>query len=166
MKKFGQDTQCCSWHKKIQDVSFRFELLKDFDDEAVLDKETCRVWERRPSAETKPWPNARLSCAQKSVGGRGGWRLPSFYELASLVDPTVTTAGNPRLPAGHPFLDVQASEYCSSTVFAEGSGFTMAVRFNFVAGSDAPIFVTDANIAGAPKLAWAVRRGLPGPSAY
>lgn len=69
MKKIGQDTQCCSWHKKIQDVSFRFELLKDFDDEAVLDKEICLVWERRPSTETKPWPNARLSCAQKAVGG-------------------------------------------------------------------------------------------------
>lgn len=82
------------------------------------------------------------------------------------MDPTVTTAGNPRLPAGHPFLDVQASEYWSSTVFAEEPGFTMAVRFNFVAGSDAPIFVTDANIAGAPKLAWAVRGGSPGPSAY
>jgi len=161
-----RNAPCCSWDKKISNAIRRFKVLNGFNDEAVLDKETGLVWERSPSTETKSWPNARLFCAQKAVGGRGGWRLPSFYELASLVDPTVKTAGTPRLPGGHPFLDVQASAYWSSTVFAEEPGFTMVVGFDFVAGSDAPIEVGDANTAGAPKFTWAVRGGSPGPSAY
>jgi Protein of unknown function (DUF1566) len=112
------------------------------------------------------WPNARFLCAQKAVGGRGGWRLPAFNELASLVDPTVTNPAVPRLPAGHPFLGVQAAAYWSATLFAEEPGFTMVVFFFFVPGSDAPIGVNDANIKGAPKYAWAVRGGSPGPDSY
>ena len=40
----------------------------------------------------------------KEVGGRKGWRLPSIYELANLVD---TTQQNPSLPKGHPFTNIQ-----------------------------------------------------------
>jgi len=52
------------------------------------------------------------------------------------------------------------------TAFADEPGFVLMVGFHFVAGSDAPIFVTDANIGGAPKYAWAVRGGSAGMSSY
>jgi hypothetical protein len=84
----------------------RFKLLSDFKDKAVLDRETGLVWERQPSNQTFAWPNARLHCAQKAVGERGGWRLPAFNELASLVDPAITDPAVPRVLAGHPFLNV------------------------------------------------------------
>src|SRR6266478_3023456 len=113
------------WDKRINNVQQRFRVLTAFNSEAVLDRETGLVWERDPSTAPVAWPNARLFCAQKAVGGRGGWRLPAFNELASLVDPTVTNPGVPRLPAGHPFLNVQASAYWSATVFANEPGFTM-----------------------------------------
>jgi len=157
---------CCSWDRRIDNARRRFQLLKEFNNEAVLDRETGLVWERRPSTASVAWPNARLLCAQKAVGGRGGWRLPAFNELASLVEPTVTNPAVPQVPAGHPFLDVQASEYWSSTLFAEEPGFAMAVNFFFVPGSDAPIGVGDVNIAGGPKHVWAVRGGSPGPDTY
>src|SRR5687768_1954846 len=96
-----------TWNRRIDNVTRRFRVLNEFNGEAILDRETGLVWERRPSAQTVAWPNARLLCAQKSVGGRGGWRLPAFNELASLIDPTVTNPALPRLPTGHPFLDVQ-----------------------------------------------------------
>jgi hypothetical protein len=150
----------------MDDATQRFQLLHDFNDEAVLDQETGLVWERSPSKQALAWPNARLFCAQKAVGGRGGWRLPAFDELASLVDPSVTDPTVPRLSTGHPFLDVQPAAYWSSTLFAEEPGFTMVVFFFFVAGSDAPIGVNDANTKGAAKNVWAVRGGCPGPDSY
>jgi hypothetical protein len=156
----------CSWNRRINNAQQRFKLLSEFNNEAVLDRETGLVWERRPSMQPMAWPNARLFCAQKAVGGRGGWRLPAFTELATLIDPSVTNPTLPRLPAGHPFLDVQPAAYWSATIFAEEPGFTMVVFFFFVAGSNAPIGVNDANINGGPHCAWAVRGGSPGPESY
>jgi Protein of unknown function (DUF1566) len=154
------------WDKRIDNVQQRFRVLTKFNNEAVLDRETGLVWERSPSTQTLAWPNTRLFCAQKAVGGRGGWRLPAFNELASLVDPTITNPGVPRLPAGHPFQNVQPASYWSATVFAEQPGFTMQVFFFFVSGSNAPIGVNDANIGGAPSHVWAVRGGSQGPDSY
>ena len=76
----------CSWNRKIINAQERFRVLSEFNNEAVLDRETGLVWERTPSTQAVQWPNARLLCAQKGVGGRGGWRLPAFDELSSLVD--------------------------------------------------------------------------------
>jgi hypothetical protein len=155
-----------SWDRRIDNTKRRFKVLTEFDTAAVLDKETGLVWERRPSKEAVAWPNARLMCAQKAVGGRGGWRLPAFNELASLIDPAVTDPTMPRLPAGHPFLDVQPAAYWSATVFADEPGFALIVNLVFVSGSDAPIAVFDANASGGLYLLWAVRGGSPGPDSY
>jgi hypothetical protein len=55
------------------------------------------------------------------VGNQKGWRLPSLFELMSLVDPA--GAAPPTLPPGHPFTDVQAfgggSDYWSATTVAD-----------------------------------------------
>jgi hypothetical protein len=155
-----------SWDRRIDNAKRRFKLLNEFNTEAVLDKETGLVWERSPSKKAVAWPNARLICAQKAVGGRGGWRLPAFNELASLVDPAVTDPSVPRLTAGHPFLDVQPAAYWSSTVFADEPGFALIVNFAFVSGSDAPIGVGDANASGGLFHVWAVRGGSSGPDSY
>jgi hypothetical protein len=155
-----------SWSREIDDVAKRFRVLEEFNNMAVLDAETQFVWERRPSKTVRLWPNARLICAQKDVGGRGGWRLPSFYELSSLVDPSVTNASIPRLPPDHPFQDVQAALYWSSTAVADEPGFAFGVGFFFLSGSDAPIFVTDINTSGQTHFVWCVRGGSPGPDAY
>jgi hypothetical protein len=155
-----------SWDRRIDKAQRRFKLLNEFNTEAVLDKETGLVWERKSSKNVVAWPNARLLCAQKAVGGRGGWRLPAFNELASLVDPAVTDPTIPRLQPGHPFLDVQAASYWSATTFVDQPGFCLIVDFAFVSGSDAPIGVNDANTSGGPKLVWAVRGGSPGPGSY
>ena len=109
-------TICCSWDRRINNARRRFKLLSDFKDNAVLDRERL-AWcgSASPSNQTFAWPNARLHCAQKTVGERGGWRLP---ELASLVDPSITDPAVPRVQAGHPFLNVQPAMYWTATVFA------------------------------------------------
>lgn len=79
----------------------RFTVLSNFNNQAVLDRETGLVWQQSPSPQgTYTWANAVIACIDPlpSAGGRGGWRLPTIYELMTLVDPTTFT-----LPAGHPF---------------------------------------------------------------
>ncbi len=155
-----------AWDRKIANVRLRFRVLKAFDNEAVLDRETGLIWERSPNKEAVLWPNARLMCAQKAIAGRGGWRLPTFNELTSLVDPSIKKPNAPRLPARHPFVNVQPASYWSATSFAEEPGFALVVNFLYVAGSDAPIEVNDANVSAGLNYAWAVRGGAHGPSIY
>jgi hypothetical protein len=48
--------------------------------------------------------------------GHTDWRLPNRKELCSLHD---FSRYNPALPAGHPFTNVQADYYWSSTTYAD-----------------------------------------------
>jgi len=87
----------------------RFIVLSNFNSEAVLDRETGLVWERSPSTEPLTWSAGRTRCNELlTIGNRRGWRLPTVQELASLLDPS---RSNPSLPAGHPFSNVQVSDY-------------------------------------------------------
>ena len=74
---------------------------------AVLDKKTNLVWERSPDAKKRDWSSAVAYCATKAVGGRKGWRIPSFAELSSLMDSS-NPNGNPDFPVGHPFENVKS----------------------------------------------------------
>ena len=85
------------------------------EDEAALDLETGLVWDRSPATSTFEWVIAVGSCTIREIGGRLGWRLPTAQELATLVD---TTQSNPALPAGHPFLNVQNTNYWTATTLA------------------------------------------------
>jgi hypothetical protein len=104
-----------NWDKKLPSAS-RFTILSAFGGAAVRDDETGLVWEKTLETKEVSWIDARAACADKDVGGRKGWRLPSISELASLVDPSMTT-GN-TLPLGHPFTNVQLDVYWSATTVA------------------------------------------------
>ena len=104
----------------------RFRVLSGFNDEAVLDKETGRVWEQSPSADSFNWFQALARCYQLEVGGRKGWRLPTIEELASLVDRSQPA---PTLPTGHPFDNVQSFTYWSTTTLADSAGKAWVVSF-------------------------------------
>jgi hypothetical protein len=88
-------------------------------DDWVLDKETGLVWLRNPYNyywSPMTWDDAVGSCVLSILGGRQGWRLPTIEELSSLKDFTVS--GSLKLPAGHPFLNIQNARYWSSTTDA------------------------------------------------
>ena len=126
------------WDDQVNSPA-RFKVLSEFGGAAVFDKETGLVWEKSPgdtdgdgdvdTNDDLTWANARSHCANKNVGGRKGWRLPSFAELASLVDPN-NPDGNPDLPPGHPFVNVQSSLYWSATTVADDTAFAWDVRFS------------------------------------
>jgi len=110
-----------SWDDKISG-SGRWKVLSDFNNDAVLDKETGLVWERSPATATGNQPAQATACVTSQVGGRMGWRLPTIFELATLIDPSQAL---PALPLGHPFLtapvnDVIWSSTSSDAVSGDG----------------------------------------------
>lgn len=125
-----------SWDQKLP-ASTRFVVLLDWDNMAVLDRETGLVWTKSASATTlagQPdpnlyaWNDARHNCVDKFVSGRAGWRLPSVVELAGLLHPRIST---PMLPVGHPFTDVETTDifYWSATTTANDATAAWAVTF-------------------------------------
>lgn len=123
-----EDNHTLRWDQALP-VAQRFVILQAFNSDAVLDNETGLVWEKSPQMTAVASSSARLTCANKAIGGRKGWRLPSLSELASLVDPSVASPG-PTLPAGHPFLAVQSANYWSASVYAENPALMWGVGFN------------------------------------
>ena len=55
------------------------------------------------------WVAGIHNCARSRMGGRGGWRLPTVYEMRSLIDGELET-----LPEGHPF-DIPNDAYWTAT---------------------------------------------------
>ncbi|MFO1519919.1 MAG: DUF1566 domain-containing protein [bacterium] len=97
----------------------RFQLLSNFNNQAVLDKETGLIWEQCPDLNTKViWgspsttESAGGTCLNKVVGGRAGWRLPAYEELKSLGDPSQT----PFLPNASPFCSMNFGDPRGLTV--------------------------------------------------
>jgi hypothetical protein len=108
---------------------------------AVLDMETGLVWERNPFNDYTNWPTSIDACLQKTVGNRGGWRLPRAEEIFSLID---RSSGLPRLPASHPFTGLQGSTvYYSTTLVATDEskawGLSVDLMQNQVSPGQAPI---------------------------
>lgn len=145
------------WGRKLP-ASERFVVLSQFDNAAVLDKETQLVWERTPAPNQAAHSNARRSCLGRVVAGRRGWRLPSVHELSSLAEPSAP-AGTLALPPGHPFQNVPLGYYWSST--REANEYTNQ--------SDGGAWIVSFQTAGAiasgvitlPMYYWCVRGGGP-----
>jgi hypothetical protein len=112
-----------SW-KKILSGADRFELV--MGGAAVLDKETCLVWEQSPDPGTKTWIEAVDGSHNIILGGRGGWRLPTVEEFMTLVD----RSNDPTLPVGHLFSStVQSDEYWTAEVLPSLSTSEYTVHF-------------------------------------
>jgi hypothetical protein len=124
----AEDNNTLRWSQMLP-VSQRFVVLSAFNNDAVLDKETGLVWEKSSQSTVVSLSNARLTCANKAVGGRKGWRLPSLPELASLVDPSITAPG-PTLPSSHPFMAVQSANYWSASAHTDNPTLMWGVDFN------------------------------------
>ncbi len=131
-----------SWSKKLpcdsQTNCPRFEVLADFNNEAVLDKETGLVWEKAPrQGNTQDWNTAQSDCnLLVDVGGRQGWRLPTLQELTSLTFTDVSKGW--ALPGGHPFSNVRSDIYWSATTTASNTSTAWFVWFGNGAGGGEP----------------------------
>lgn len=101
------------WNRKLPDDR-RFTLV--FDGVAVLDNETGLTWERAPTAGTVTYIGAVFNaCMLLNLGGRKGWRVPTIYELSTLLEPSQS----PMLPAGHPFTGDLSGSFWSQTTWVD-----------------------------------------------
>lgn len=139
-----------AWSQKL--TTNRFVVLANWNQEAVLDRETGLVWERAPDASSRNWASARSHCISSATGGRKGWRLPSVQELVSLIDPSIAAPG-PGLPAGHPFSVDTGLNYWSATIYTSGNEIRWVLSFNPGNPNVAPEFAS--TVFGA----WCVRGG-------
>jgi hypothetical protein len=148
----GEQNHTLRWDRVLP-AAQQFVILAEFNNQAVLDNETGLVWERSQDATLYTWSIARdPACANRIIGNRKGWRLPSFEELASLIDSSVPSPG-PMLPAGHPFSNIQPAHYWSATANADVPTAAWSVAFhNGFVDSGAKIN---------PLRAWCVRGGGP-----
>jgi len=127
----------------------RFVVLANWDNEAVFDRKTKLVWERSPNQSFSNWSGAQDRCENLVLGKHKGWRLPTIFELATLVDPSVPSPG-PTLPAGHPFR-VASSFYWSATSDITNDSNAWGVGFN--------IGDVGSGIKSAIDYVWCVRDG-------
>ncbi len=127
----------------------RFVVLVDWNNEAVFDRKTKLIWERSPNRSFSNWAGAQDRCEKLVLGKRKGWRLPTIFELATLVDPSVPSPG-PTLPAGHPFLALP-SFYWSATSDITNDSNAWGVGFN--------IGDVGSGVKSAIDYVWCVRDG-------
>jgi hypothetical protein len=145
----------------LRPVCPRFEVLADFNNEAVLDKETGLVWEKSPDTNTYGLQAAQNRCnglcMYYTAGGRCGWRIPTVQELESLIDPTRFSIQDvSTLPTGNPFSNVQSGYYWSATVSPwGGSPSAWSVRFS-TSGYNPP---TSVGAVTNQEYVWCVRGG-------
>jgi Protein of unknown function (DUF1566) len=140
------------WDKLVSGKK-RFQVLKAFAGEAVLDKETGLVWARTPPAAPGSWWVQEDACRLEAVGSRFGFRLPHVEELLSLVEDG--PPGTVHLPADHPFVGVAGGVFWSSS----RSSFTAALSSDQVLLLDlGAASVTTAARNGSAR-AWCVRGG-------
>jgi hypothetical protein len=146
-----------SWDQSLP-ASTRFIVLSNFNNQAVLDRETGLVWERSPSLSGS-WAVVSAQCIARTNGGRFGWRLPTIQELGSLLDPTATSL--PPLPAGHPFIGISGlGQFWSAT---ESVLFPGDYYFALWDVSDVSTLVVQLHGVAANKSTlsgWCVRGGL------
>jgi len=146
-----------SWDQQIP-AAQRFIVLSNWNNYAVLDRETGLVWQRSPSvSQFNTWSGAVTGChvlggdtPATPTGNRLGWRLPSVEELASLVD---RTQSNPALPPGNPFQNI----------YTNGLYWTSTTDETTAAGAYAVLFGSSGGIADVAKFGgnnyWCVRGG-------
>jgi hypothetical protein len=99
--------------------------------QAVLDVETGLVWQRDGGTIASTWATAVSTCYGQYLGGKWGWRLPTFPELMSLASGVTAT-----VTAGAPFTNVGAggpggSLYWTSSVDQANAAQAWAVSWGF-----------------------------------
>lgn len=112
----GQDAEFCSgvpWPEP------RFEV-DHHSNNIVLDRLTGLIWTRHANLAEYPmtWPEAHdfvVGMNRECALGFSDWRLPNRHELRSLVSHQTR---RPALPEHHPFFNVFAGWYWSSTTAA------------------------------------------------
>lgn len=150
-----------SWDMTLP-AATRFVILSNFNNEAVLDRETGLVWQRSPQSlsgggQQNSFNDAVRVCSGANTGGRYGWRVPRFDELRTIFDPASTTA--PTLFAGFPQVNFPTSfmSIWTSTPVSGSSGSHYVAGFGSSFGVSSYWIGLPDNGPGTPTSALCVR---------
>ena len=105
----------------------RFTVGTGQEADCVTDNLTGLMWVKAPDNNLRTWDNALTNANGLTLCGYNDWRLPNRKELRSLID---YANYNLALPTGHPFTNVQAVYYWSSTTYANFTPFAWYVDAN------------------------------------
>jgi hypothetical protein len=116
----------------------------DHEDGTITDNLTGLMWTKNANLPggTTNWQQALDYVADMNAGtypnyGYTDWRLPNRKELYSLTD---FSQYDPALPVGHPFTNVQAYLYWSSTTIAyiPDAAWIFGMEYGYVDGYNKP----------------------------
>jgi hypothetical protein len=114
------------------------ESYTDNSDGTVTDNVTSLVWQQSVPPGMVTQAEALVYCASLSLAGHMDWRLPSYVELFSIVDPSTS---NPSVN-GSVFPATPADYSWTSTLHAGSSAYAWAV--DFTSGDPLSIVVSSA----------------------
>ena len=99
----------------------------DNGDGAVTDNVTSLMWQKEDDNTIRTWYDAITCCNDFTLAGYYDWRLPSAYELMSIVN---CDTYNPAIDTTY-FPGTNASYYWSSTTCAFSSSSAWLVGFSY-----------------------------------
>ena len=141
------------WQKGVDSPTPRF---TDNGDGTITDELTGLMWAKDANHGQMTWNAGIDYCNNLILGSEScsssymDWRLPNAKELQSLID---VSNYKKALPSGHPFLNVQSSQYWSSSTYAGGTDETWSA---FMDWGYVFSFLNKTNDVGA---VWPVRGG-------
>ena len=135
--------------RPAQERTARFTVLGEHNREAVRDKRTGLVWEQSPALDMSDWEMAQRRCSSSQAGGSTDWRVPTVQELVTLVEPSSIEV---KLPADHPFANVEPGIYWSATERRENRAYASFVNFSSGRSATLEKYM--------PTFVWCVRGGM------
>lgn len=93
----GQTTSFTNIAGEDADYTINPPWYTDNGDGTVTDNNTGLIWQQNEDDVQTYWSDAKAHCAGLSLGGKLGWRLPTKFELVTLVNlnqtnPAIDTA--------------------------------------------------------------------------
>jgi hypothetical protein len=105
----------------------------------VKDNRTGLSWQQNVDAGSYSWANAKTYCQSLTLNA-SGWRLPTYKELLTLIDPT-RASPNPLIDA-NAFPSTPADSFWTASPYVGAAGHAWFVNF----GVGGPSNDSDASI--------------------
>ncbi|MEK6201631.1 MAG: DUF1566 domain-containing protein [Desulfobulbaceae bacterium] len=97
---------------------------KDNGDQTVSDQNSGLMWMKSDDSTGRVWQDAVEYCSGLDFAGRSDWRLPTRFELDSIVN------YGRSYPAMHPVFSCQSSFYWSAIPYAGDPVYAWGIYFN------------------------------------
>ena len=97
---------------------------QDNGNQTVADQNSGLMWMKSDDGTKRQWQGAVDYCNGLDFAGRSDWRLPTRFELDSIVD------YGPSFPAIHPVFSCQSSFYWSASIYVDDPAYAWGIFAN------------------------------------